>query len=85
MQRKVTKAGFTLVRSTFFVSLLLPAMTLSRRRRTTEKRDAMAEFQIPRWLEASFGAVLAAQRWAIRCGLNFAAGGPRLVVARRPG
>jgi SAM-dependent methyltransferase len=85
LKRKVTMAGFTVLRSTSFVSLLLPAMMLSRGRKTSiETLDPMAEFQIPRWLDASLYAVLAAERAVILAGIDLPIGGSRLVVARRP-
>jgi SAM-dependent methyltransferase len=84
LQRKVTAAGFELIRSTSFVSLLLPVLVLSRLgKQTTETLDPMAEFRIPPWFNSSLGCVLALERAAIRVGLNFPFGGSRLVVARR--
>lgn len=85
LQCKVQAAGFSIVRSTSFVSLLLPLMALSRRRMKTGKpNDAMAEFRIPVWLNSALAAALTVERTAILAGANFPIGGSRLVVARRP-
>jgi SAM-dependent methyltransferase len=85
LQDKISAAGFEIVRSTSFVSLLLPAMALSRLRRNPAiARDPLAEFRIPRSLNAIFEAILAAERKGILLGVDFPIGGSRFVVARRP-
>jgi SAM-dependent methyltransferase len=82
---RVRRAGFEPVRSTSFMSLLLPAMMAARRPvRSAPALDPMAEFKLPRWLDAAFRATLSVEEVAIRAGLSFPLGGSRLVVARRP-
>jgi SAM-dependent methyltransferase len=84
LHAKLERAGFDVVRSTSFTSLLLPAMMLSRRKGNREKAfDPMAEFNIPRALNWAMGRVLDVERWLVRLGVNFLAGGSRLVVARK--
>jgi SAM-dependent methyltransferase len=80
---KVARAGFRITRITSFVSLLLPAMYLSRllSRRATgydptqEHRTAQRLPLLERLLDA--------ERWAIRRGLSLPAGGSLLLVAHR--
>jgi SAM-dependent methyltransferase len=82
---KVQRAGFELVRSTSFVSLLLPAMLASRRRGRADKPfDPLDEFRISPLANRVLEAVLRVEIGAIRAGLSLPAGGSRLVVARRP-
>ena len=77
------RSGFEVVRSTSFMSLLLPVMVVSRMRRRSLKDDALAELRIAGWLNTCFGWVMRAERAAIERGINFPVGGSRLVVARR--
>lgn len=79
-------AGFELMRSTSFVSLLLPAMGLSRvlgRSRSVADFDAEAELRLPPWLNAAFATCLRVELAAMKLGLNWPWGGSRLVVARK--
>jgi hypothetical protein len=78
-------AGFDIVRSTSFVSLLLPAMAASRwldRRRATPY-DPWLELTLPRGLNRACAAALAVERLAIAGGVNWPMGGSLLAVARR--
>ena len=82
---KVRRAGFEIVRSTSFVSLLLPAMLASRRRGSADKPfDPVDEFRISPATNRLLEAVLGAEIAAIRLGVSLPAGGSRLLVARRP-
>jgi SAM-dependent methyltransferase len=85
LEKKAKEAGFTILRSTSFVSLLLPAMALSRwlQRRSEAAYDPAAEMQpnpIVNWV---FERLLGVEILAIRCGLNLPVGGSRLVIARK--
>jgi SAM-dependent methyltransferase len=81
---KVRRAGFELVRSTSFVSLLLPAMAASRRRaRAGKSFDPLDELRISPLANRVLHAVLELEMAAIRAGLSLPAGGSRLIVARR--
>jgi SAM-dependent methyltransferase len=94
---KLAAAGFAIVDSLSFVSLLLPVMAFSRlrlrRRRPKgseqaaggELASAAVELELPRWLDAVFARVLAVEAALIERGWRFPAGGSRLVVARRSG
>jgi SAM-dependent methyltransferase len=84
LHSKVERAGFEIVRSTSFVSLLLPAMLASRRRAAGDKAfDPVDEFRIGRAANRVLEGVLAVERFAIRAGISLPAGGSRLLVARR--
>ncbi|MBX3191372.1 MAG: methyltransferase domain-containing protein [Labilithrix sp.] len=82
---KVQRAGFDVVRCSSFVTSLLPPMIVSRwmARREPKEHVADREFALPRALDAAFGAMLGAERAAIRAGLSLPVGGSLLLVARR--
>jgi SAM-dependent methyltransferase len=63
IHQKVRTAGFEILRSTSFVSILLPAMLVSRlvqRQGFAEDRDATAELRISHWLNHLFTKLLIA-------------------------
>jgi SAM-dependent methyltransferase len=77
--QKVEAAGLETVRVTSFVSLLLPLMWASRRRRT-----ASTEFQMKPMLNGFLEAALRVESWFIRRGLNLPGGGSLLLIGRKP-
>lgn len=80
---ELTAAGFEVVRVASFVSLLFPAMMLSR----LLKKDAAnveGELEMAAPLNKACYAVMRLEGSLIRAGLNFPAGGSLLAVARRP-
>lgn len=80
---KVEAAGFRVVRTTSFVSLLLPLMVLSRlRERSVDSFDFRREFELSRVVDGTFAAALALERALIRAGVSLPAGGSLLLVAR---
>jgi len=85
LRDKVEDAGFRVERVTSFVSLLLPAMMLSRlgRRRVRAEADPYAEFTISPAVNRLLEGVLSLERGLIRAGLSFPAGGSLLLVARK--
>ncbi|HUN82618.1 MAG TPA: class I SAM-dependent methyltransferase [Phycisphaerae bacterium] len=86
LHRKIEIAGFQILRSTSFVTLLLPAMIASRfvsRARRVEKFDPSAEFLIPPVVNTVFYRLLSAELAVIRQGINFPVGGSRLIVAKK--
>jgi SAM-dependent methyltransferase len=87
LRRKIEAAGFEIVRTTSFVSLLLPMMFLSRRRMREPSAgteiDAMGDLRQPRIVNIALEAVMTAERSLIRAGVSFPAGGSLLVVARK--
>jgi SAM-dependent methyltransferase len=86
LQKKVTSSGFEILKSTSFVSTLLPAMLISRllkRNAAEEGVDPMAELNLPEPLNALLYQVLRAELGLIKRGFSFPFGGSRLVVARK--
>jgi SAM-dependent methyltransferase len=86
LHRKIEGSGFRLIRSTSFVTTLLPAMMISRllqKRVPDEQFDAAAELKISPWLNALFSRALGSELALIKRGFNFSVGGSRLVVARK--
>ena len=84
---KVRAAGFTVVRQTSIVALLLPLMLASRwrqRKRSYAGYDPLAELRMGKWLNGALEKVMTIERLAIRSGLNFPAGGSLLLIARKP-
>jgi SAM-dependent methyltransferase len=84
---KVRRAGFEIVRSTSFVSMLLPAMVLSRwrqRNKTDMDIDDMAGLRINPILNKIFEWLLLFDLVLIRSGVSLPAGGSRLVIALKP-
>jgi SAM-dependent methyltransferase len=86
LREKLLDAGFEIVRMTSFVSLLLPAMWVSRlaARRAGEGYDPLAGLRLAAALDRALGAVAALERALIRAGLSWPFGGSLLAVARRP-
>jgi SAM-dependent methyltransferase len=84
LEAKLRCAGFSIVRTTSFVTSLLPAMMLSRwakRGRTGET----AELDVGDLLNRAATGLLLAEAKAIRLGISLPIGGTRFVVARRRG
>ncbi len=86
LHQKMEAAGFRMIRSTSFVSLLLPAMILSRfvaKKSSAEQYDAAAELRLSPFINTLFLWVLSLELAAIKNGVNFIAGGSRLVIAKK--
>jgi len=86
LEAKIANAGFTRLQTTSFVSLLLPAMALSRlrMRRPAEDVDVLDEFRLPRPVDRAFGALLDLERLAIGRGVSFPVGGSLIAVYKKP-
>ena len=86
LNQKLSDAGFEVIRTTSFVSLLLPLMMVSRlKRRGIADTDPSEELRIHPILNRLLENILTIERWLIRLGLNWPLGGSRLVLARRAG
>jgi SAM-dependent methyltransferase len=85
IEQKVKASGFELIRSTSFVTSLLPAMMLSRAlsKNKTENFDATAELKINKLLNKIFYGLMKLEIYSIRAGFNYLIGGSRLIVARK--
>jgi SAM-dependent methyltransferase len=83
VHRTIEEAGFRVVRSSAWVSLLLPLVALSRLRdrRAGADYDPSREFRLPRAFNRAFERVLDAEGKAIRAGVTLPFGTSRLVVA----
>ena len=82
--KKVEAAGFEIVRSTSFVSLLLPMMVAARFvSRNKPAADASAELSINKHLNWLFRKIMAVEFHLIKLGVNFTFGGSRLLIARK--
>lgn len=85
LHAKIESAGFEILRSTSFVSSLLPAMWISRyaQKGSTQNVKAATELNISPWLNNILETILGAEVAMIRNGVNFPLGGSRLIVARK--
>ena len=84
LERKLESAGFRIELRTSFVTLLLPALYLSRRlARRRDVGDGVAELRLPPMLNRPFEWTLDFERWLIDHGVRLPAGGSQLVVARK--
>jgi SAM-dependent methyltransferase len=80
---RAREAGLDVVHVTSFVSLLLPALWLSRLLQRNQPVDPMQEFRVSETVNAVGGAVMAVERRLIEAGVSMPAGGSLLLVARR--
>jgi hypothetical protein len=88
MEQKLTKAGFRVLHSTSFNSLLLPLMIASRqvmlmRARRGAQLDPLAEFQMSGWLNRVLSYALAVEVGFTKAGVRWPLGGSRFVVAQK--
>lgn len=91
LRRKLRTAGFEILRTTSFVSLLFPPMVLSRFLSRTRERSAdttkefESEVNLPGPLNAAFDVMMRVDEALIAMGLSLPMGGSLLAVARKPG
>ena len=86
LKSKFEAAGFTVLRSTSFVSFLLPAMLASRLVKKdveTGNLDANAELRINPVLNTLFYWIMRLEALLIHLGVSFPAGGSRLIIAQK--
>ena len=85
LKAKVENAGFTVIRITSFVSLLLPLMLLSRlqQRRHNPDYDPASELKISGWLNTILESILNLEHAIIRAGISLSAGGSLLLIAQK--
>jgi len=87
LHQKVCWTGFEIIRSTSFVSTLLPAMVLSRllqRNKTNMSMDDLAGMRVNPILNKLFEWLLNFELALIRVGIALPVGGSRLLVALKP-
>ena len=86
LKAKVERAGFKTLRTTSFVSLLLPLMLIGRlkQRLTNNELDPAAEFNLSIPWNFLLECIMNIERTMIRLGVAFPAGGSLLLVAKKP-
>lgn len=83
LENKVKAAGFEIMRSSSFVSLLLPMMVVARLVQRKPATDAAAELRINKQLNWLFRKIMSIEFKFIQLGVNFIFGGSRLLIARK--
>lgn len=85
LRNKLTLAGFTILRSTSFVTSLLPLMFISRllQRNKNKGFDPLAELRMNPPVNRILEGFLRLELWFIRRGVSFPVGGTRLMVAAK--
>jgi SAM-dependent methyltransferase len=85
LRDKLARAGFSVVRSTSFVTSLLPLMFFSRlqQRGKDKSFDPHAELRVNTLVNRIFEGFLRMELWFIRRGVSFPVGGSLLVVAAK--
>lgn len=86
---KICSENFQILKTSSFVSILLPIMYLSRflprnRSQTSNDHGVEAGFHLPYFLNRLFELILSFELLFIRCGGSFPFGGSRLIIARKP-
>jgi len=81
LEKKIERAGFRVVRSTSFVSFLLPLMKLVRLLEKKKVDDMTMGLKISNLLNACLEQVLRLEHLLIRMGVSLPAGGSLLVIA----
>lgn len=82
--RKLRASGFEILMATSFVSVLLPAMFLSRlRQRGSKTVDPCTEFKLNRTVNWCLAKALGCERRLIQSGISLPFGGSLLIAARR--
>lgn len=86
IENKLKAAGFSILVSTSFNSLLLPLMVLSRAMKKGDSGgqvDVLQELRISSVMNAVLSAILKIEFLLIRSGVRFAFGGSRIIVAQK--
>jgi trans-aconitate methyltransferase len=85
LEQKTRDAGFTVLRSTSFNSLLLPVMFISRllQRKQMSSPDGMGEFNISPLVNRVCEWILRIELWFIKRGINFPVGGSRIIIVQK--
>ena len=86
LSRKLQASGFLEIRNYSFVSLLIPLMILSRKKKMdTQKFDPMKELRLSPVVNLLLDKVMDFERMMIRMGMSFPFGGSLLCVAQKGG
>jgi len=88
LQDKARRAGFELVRSTSFVTLLFPFMVASRMFRRARPQGKSYKtgdgLKLSGGLNRLFSWIMSLERWGLQAGINSPFGGSRMLIARKP-
>lgn len=86
LHHKVRSAGFKIIRSTSFVTMLLPIMLASRlfkKNKTYKDADFLSELKLTPIINLFFLVLLKLDAILIRLGLNLPCGGSRILIAKK--
>ncbi len=83
LTRLLEDGGFRMLRTTSFMSLLLPVVALSRWTQRFRHFDPLGEYRIGRRANAVLGGSLSIERNLIRSGVSFPAGSSLLAISVR--
>lgn len=85
LRNQLRNAGFRIIKTTSFVSLLLPLMLISRWRqqKPSSEYDGLSELRINGWLNTILESILSFERLLICSGYSFPVGGSLLLIAYR--
>lgn len=86
LHSKIEINGFKIIKSTSFVSLLLPMMLISRflqKSKEYSKYNPNEELNLPKFLNKFLLMVMLIEIYIIKIGFDFPIGGSRLVVAKK--
>jgi SAM-dependent methyltransferase len=85
LHKKLKLSGFKIIRSTSFVTSLLPCILFSRflRRSKSTRSAAVAEIQINPILNRIFEGFLRIELWLVRMGVSFPVGSSRVIIAKK--
>lgn len=83
IRRRVEQAGFEVLFSSSYTSLILPLLYLSRRFGDREQSSAGRELHVNRVVNGVLDGVMALEYGLVRLGVRFPFGGSRLMVAKR--
>lgn len=85
MHTKLASAGFSILHSSSFVSLLLPAMYAARWKKQAQhlENGGIDELRLPSLLNNTFFHIMRLEIVLIKCGIRFPFGGSRLIIAQK--
>ena len=87
IEQKIERAGFSILRSTSFMTFLLPFMMASRKlhQRQGRKTDPLSELRIPKFLNTLFYRIALFEISQIKRQKNLSLGGSRLIIGTKDG
>ncbi|WP_367987532.1 trans-aconitate 2-methyltransferase [Vibrio sp. NTOU-M3] len=85
LQEKMQTAGFEIIKTTSFVSLLIPLMYLARSQKIDDNKefDPLAELALPPVMNMALYSIMKFELILIKMGITFPFGGSRLVIGKK--